>query len=94
MEPVYIGLLLVAGLGTNLLLGIWRSGLPRFSPAWFVAIHASIPLLVAMRLVFVRTMWVIPAEVGAVLVGQVVGARLPHLWRLALGTQSVDAGDT
>jgi hypothetical protein len=90
MEPVFIGLLFVTALGTNALLGIWRSGLRRFSPAWFVAIHASIPLLIAIRLVLIRPLWVIPPEIGLAVVGQFVGARLPSLRRPGPGTRPVD----
>jgi hypothetical protein len=90
MEPVFIGLLFVTALGTNALLGIWRSGLRRFSPAWFVAIHASIPLLIAMRLVLIRTLWVIPPEIGLAVVGQFVGARLPSPRRPGPGARPVD----
>lgn len=90
MEPVFIGLLFVTALGTNVLLGIWRSGLRRFSPAWFVAIHASIPLLIAIRLTLIRPLWVIPPEIGLAVVGQFVGARLPSRWRMGFGTRPVD----
>ncbi len=76
MEPYYIALLLATALGTNAALGVWRSGLRKFSPAWFVAIHASIPLLVAMRLSLVPTTWVIPLEISLAFVGQFAGARL------------------
>lgn len=76
METVYIGLLFVTALGTNALLGAWRRGLRRFSPGWFVAIHASIPLLVAMRLALIPSNWVIPPEIGLAFVGQFVGARV------------------
>jgi hypothetical protein len=90
MEPVFIGLLFVTALGTNVLLGAWRAGLRRFSPAWFLAIHASIPLLIAMRLVLIRTLWVIPPEIGLAVVGQFVGARLPWLRRPALSARPAD----
>lgn len=79
MQGAFIGLLFVAALGANVPLGIWRRGLRRFSPAWFLAIHASIPLLVAMRLALVRANWVIPPEIGLAVVGQLVGMRLPWL---------------
>ena len=81
MEPYYIALLLATALGTNAALGVWRSGLRKFSPAWFVAIHASIPLLVAMRLSLVPTTWVIPPEIGLAFVGQFAGARFLSLRR-------------
>ena len=51
---VFVGLLFAVALGANVLLGMWRRGLRRFSAAWFVAIHGSIPVLVAMRLTLGR----------------------------------------
>jgi len=74
------GLLLAVALGANVLLGMWRRGIRRFSLVWFVAIHASIPLLVAMRLALARPNWVIPLEIALVVAGQLIGARLPELW--------------
>ncbi|MEO6198056.1 MAG: hypothetical protein ABIP58_08115 [Dehalococcoidia bacterium] len=72
--------------GINVLLGMWRRGLRRFSPAWFLAIHASIPLLFAMRLALGLPIWVIPPEIGFAVLGQVVGARLPPLRGARPGT--------
>jgi hypothetical protein len=83
MDAAYIALLLLAALGANLVLGMWRAGLPKFSPSWFVAIHASIPFLIAMRLTLVPTLWVIPPEIALAFVGQFVGARLPYARRTA-----------
>ena len=80
MEVAFTGLLFAVALGTNVLLGMWRRGLRRFSPAWFIAIHGSIPLLVAMRLALARPNWVIPLEIALVVAGQLIGARLPGLW--------------
>ena len=76
MEPVYIALLFFTALSTNTALGMWRSGLRRFSPAWFLAIHASIPLLIGIRLLLIKSSWVIPPEIGLAFVGQFVGARV------------------
>jgi hypothetical protein len=90
MGTALIGLLLLAALAMNVPLGMWRRGLRRFSPAWFVAIHASIPVLVAMRLAFVSGYWVIPPEMALAVVGQVVGARLPQRGR-GLSGPDVDA---
>jgi len=91
METAFIGLLFGVALGTNVPLGMWRRGLRRFSPAWFVAIHASIPVLVAMRLALVPAYWVIPPEIGLAVAGQLVGARLFPLWNLRLDNPRVDA---
>jgi len=92
MEAVFIGLLFVAALATNVPLGMWRRRLRRFSPAWFVAIHASIPALVAIRLAFVSANWVIPPEIGLAVAGQFVGGRLFPLWNLRLAGRQTDAG--
>ena len=80
VEVAFTALLLAVALGSNLALGMWRRGMRRFSPACFVAIHGSIPLLVAMRLALARPNWVIPLEVTLVVVGQLIGGRLPQLW--------------
>src|SRR3990172_8115816 len=92
MGTAFIGLLFAAALGTNVPLGMWRRRLRRFSPAWFVAIHASIPVLVAVRLAFVPAYWVIPPEIALAVVGQLVGARLFPLWTPRLGGPVGGAG--
>ena len=91
MGTAFIGILFVAALGTNVPLGMWRRRLRRFSPAWFLAIHASIPVLVAIRLAFVPVNWVIPPEMALAVVGQLVGARLFPLRNLRLNNPEADA---
>lgn len=63
----------------NLPFGWWRAGLRKMSPAWFVAIHAPVPLVVAMRLALdVPFRWItLPLFVFAYFAGQLVGSRLP-----------------
>ena len=85
MGTAFIGLLFAAALATNVPLGMWRRHLRRFSPAWFVAIHASVPALVAIRLALASANWVIPPEIALAVVGQFVGARLSPLWGPRLG---------
>jgi len=91
MEWASIALLLIVALAVNVPLGMWRRGMRRFSPAWFLAIHASIPLLIALRLALVGTNWVIPPEIVLAVAGQVVGMRLPQLRRLAFGARGAEA---
>mgnify|MGYP003399023829 CR=1 FL=1 len=33
----------------NLPFGWWRAGLRKLSPAWFVAIHAPVPIVIGLR---------------------------------------------
>jgi len=95
MAAALIGVLLAAALVTNVPLGMWRSRLRRFSPAWFVAIHASIPLLLGMRFIFGLSNWVIPPEIILAFAGQFVGARLQPFWsRSRPGGREVSAADT
>ncbi len=75
--------LLAMALVVNVPLGMWRRGLRRFSLGWFLAIHASIPLLVAMRFALGLGSWIIPPEIVLAIVGQWLGSRLPAPWRRA-----------
>jgi hypothetical protein len=76
MDWILIGVLLVLAFGANLPLGWWRRYQRRFSPAWFLAIHASIPVLIATRFAFGISYSIIPLEIAAVVAGQVAGSRL------------------
>ena len=71
-----IGLLLLLAFAINLPLGWWRCRRQKFSPSWFLAIHASIPFLVATRFALGLSLWVIPAEIAFAVVGQFTGARV------------------
>ena len=62
----------------NLPFGFWRAGLRKFSAAWFVAIHAPIPLAIALRWgLGLPFRWsTLPLFVAVYFGGQVLGARL------------------
>lgn len=63
----------------NLPFGYWRAGVRKFSPAWFVAVHAAVPLIVLMRM-GLGVEWrlaTLPVFVVAYFAGQAAGAR----WR-------------
>jgi hypothetical protein len=64
----------------NVPFGYWRAGVRKFSPAWFVAVHAAVPLVLGLRLVLgLPFRWAIfPLFVAAYFGGQTVGSR----WRL------------
>ena len=34
----------------DLSFGFWRVGVRRYSPPWFVAVHAPVPLVIGLRL--------------------------------------------
>ena len=62
----------------NVPFGYWRAGVRKFSPAWFVAVHAAVPMVVGLRFALgIPFRWaVFPLFVAAYFGGQTVGARL------------------
>ncbi|MGB5590911.1 MAG: hypothetical protein WBN31_08210 [Gammaproteobacteria bacterium] len=73
-----LGILLLATLILNLPFGYWREGVRKFSPAWFVAVHAAVPLIVLLRL-GLGVEWKLlhlPFMIAAYFGGQTLGARL------------------
>ena len=62
----------------NLPCGYWRAGVRKFSPQWFVAVHAAVPMVIALRfalgLPFCWTM--LPVFVAAYFGGQYAGSLL------------------
>ena len=79
MDPILAwALAILATLVINLPFGYWRAGVRKFSPAWFVAVHAAVPMVVGLRLALgIPFRWaVFPLFVLAYFGGQAVGARL------------------
>lgn len=62
----------------NLPMGWWRAGVRKFSPLWFVTVHAAIPLVVLMRLKSeIGFAWyTYPPMILGYFGGQFLGARL------------------
>ena len=62
----------------NLPFGYWRAGLRKMSAPWFVAIHAPVPIVVALRFALgLSFSWTnLPLLVGAYFAGQAVGVRI------------------
>ncbi len=62
----------------NLPFGFWRAGLRKFSPAWFVAVHAPVPIAVGLRFASgLGFQWqTLPLFVVAFFGGQWLGGRL------------------
>lgn len=78
-EAAYL-VAIVFTFAVNVPFGWWRAGVRKFSPAWFVAVHAAVPLVIAMRFALgLPFRWsVFPLFVAAYFGGQFVGSR----WRL------------
>ena len=62
----------------NVPFGHWRASVRKFSPQWFVAVHAAVPMVIALRyLLGLPFRWnVFPLFVVVYFGGQFVGSRL------------------
>lgn len=72
---ILIGLALFTFL-SNLPLGMWRESVKKFSLAWFIAVHASVPVVIALRIWLDVTYWSVPVLIGIAVIGQFFGARI------------------
>lgn len=70
--------LLLAIVLVNLPFGYWREGVKKFSPAWFVAVHAAVPVIIVMRMILGIEWRLVnlPFMVAAYFGGQTIGARM------------------
>ena len=79
------GMWFVAGfiLVLNLPFGFWRAGVRRFSPSWFLAVHAPVPLAIGARFL-AGVGWrlrLLPLFIGVYFAGQFLGGRARRLGR-------------
>lgn len=72
---LYIVLFLTALL-VNIPMGYLRQGCAKFSLKWFFWIHASIPILIYLRLKWGVSAWFIPLSIFFAVIGQILGSRL------------------
>lgn len=72
----YLTLSLIAFL-VNIPMGYIRENHPKFSLKWLLWIHASIPLIIYLRITLGISPWFIPVGILLAILGQIVGSR----WR-------------
>lgn len=75
------------GLGTSVLnvpFGMWREHTRKFSPEWFLAVHATIPFVAMTRQGIGMPKTVIFLTIGSAILGQALGARLERNRLLAV----------
>jgi hypothetical protein len=70
------------GMALNVPLGVWREHTKKFSPQWFLAVHATIPFIAMLRKAVVMPKYAIAFTIGSAVLGQAVGARAERM-RLA-----------
>ncbi|MCA9400146.1 MAG: ferrochelatase [Candidatus Omnitrophica bacterium] len=69
-------LVLSVALLSNIPCGYLRQGYAKFSFPWFLWIHASIPLLIYLRITTGVSPWIIPLSIFCAVIGQVFGSRM------------------
>ncbi len=61
---------------TNIPLGYYRKNTRKFSFMWFFLIHASIPLIIYLRIALDAENWIIPVNIFLAVVAQLWGQSL------------------
>ncbi|MCK4503110.1 MAG: hypothetical protein KAU22_08740 [Desulfuromonadales bacterium] len=62
--------------GSNVPLGYFRETTRKFSPAWFILIHISIPFIITLRTMLGFNWHWIPLTLIAAVAGQLIGSRI------------------
>jgi hypothetical protein len=86
LTPMTMSRLWVAAIAVfviNLPFGFWRAGVKKFSFPWFLAVHAPVPMVIAVRLIAGLGWHLVtfPVLVGAFFAGQIVGGKLSGWWK-------------
>ncbi|TYH32972.1 hypothetical protein ES332_D13G026800v1 [Gossypium tomentosum] len=71
-KVLVIGML---GMAANVPLGIWREHTRKFSPSWFVAVHAAVPFIAMLRKSVLMPKTAMAFTIAASILGQVIGSR-------------------
>ncbi|CAN6461321.1 unnamed protein product [Victoria cruziana] len=71
-KMLVIGML---GMAANVPLGVWREHTKKFSPSWFIAIHAAIPFIAMLRKSVLMPKSAMAFTIAASVLGQVIGSR-------------------
>ncbi|GAQ87562.1 hypothetical protein KFL_003610060 [Klebsormidium nitens] len=76
-QPLEWKLLAVGGstLAVNVPLGMWREHVEKFSPEWFVAVHAAVPFVAMLRKAVLIPKTAMVLTILAAILGQVIGSR-------------------
>lgn len=75
-KMLVIGML---GMAANVPLGIWREHTEKFSPSWFVAVHAAVPFIAMLRKSVHMPKTAMAFTIAASVLGQVIGSRAERI---------------
>jgi hypothetical protein len=82
--PIKLAAVAATTAAVNVPLGAAREHTEKFSFAWFVAVHASIPFIAMLRKAVIMPKYAIVFTIAAAIAGQAMGARMERQRLLAL----------
>lgn len=77
------------GMAANVPLGVWREHTKKFSPSWFVAVHAAVPFIAMLRKSVLMPKTAMALTIGASILGQVIGSRAERYRLKAVAEKTV-----
>ncbi|KAI3783318.1 hypothetical protein L1987_42396 [Smallanthus sonchifolius] len=77
----------VLGMAANVPLGAWREHTEKFSPSWFVAVHAAVPFIAMLRKSVLMPKTAMAFTIAASVLGQVIGSRAERYRLKAIATR-------
>ncbi len=69
-------ILSICSLILNVFLGKWRTHYKKMTLKWWLLIHASIPIIIPLRIYLDTPKICIPIFIGLAILGQLIGSRL------------------
>ncbi|KAL6565373.1 hypothetical protein OROGR_002324 [Orobanche gracilis] len=91
--PAKILVIGIMGMAANVPLGIWREHTEKFSPSWFVAVHAAVPFIGMLRKSVLMPKTAMALTIAASIVGQVIGSRAERHRIKIVGARKLETGD-
>lgn len=88
-QPLPSKMLAIAmlGMAANVPLGIWREHTTKFSPQWFVAIHAAVPFIAMLRKSVLMPKTAMAFTIAASILGQTIGSRAERMRMKAVASE-------
>ncbi|GBG67929.1 hypothetical protein CBR_g1048 [Chara braunii] len=87
---VAVGVLCLA---VNVPLGVWREHVVKFSPQWFLAVHASIPFIAMFRKALLMPKYAIAFTIATAVIGQTIGSRAERIRLATVGLRPGTLGE-
>ncbi|KAL7109798.1 hypothetical protein ACP275_06G197800 [Erythranthe tilingii] len=91
--PAKVLVIGVLGMAANIPLGIWREHTAKFSPSWFVAVHAAVPFIGMLRKSVLMPKAAMAFTIAASILGQVIGSRAERYRLKAVAARKIELSE-